>query len=160
VSWDHQWKSNRDSNHMTSQTRVSGGGPIGCRERVSQFPLELFRIVRVKGIRDKGPRLRPWDEEDYVHRIGRTGRACRSGRAFSLVGWTRDLQVAEHRTVHKDENCPAPSTFCRRSRGETWEPLFREKSGVALQRGDFEKESRVLDRLLEQGFRQLTLPAQ
>ena len=27
----------------------------------------------------------PWDEEDYVHRIGRTGRAGRSGRAFSLV---------------------------------------------------------------------------
>jgi ATP-dependent RNA helicase DeaD len=34
----------------------------------------------------------PWDEEDYVHRIGRTGRAGRSGRAFSLVsGWTRDF---------------------------------------------------------------------
>jgi hypothetical protein len=53
ASWDRQWKSNRDRNHRTSQTRVSGGrnrGPIGCRERVSQFPLELFRIVRVRGI--------------------------------------------------------------------------------------------------------------
>jgi hypothetical protein len=26
VSWDRQWKSNRDSNHRTSLTRVSGGG--------------------------------------------------------------------------------------------------------------------------------------
>ena|SRR5215469_15501966 len=80
----------------------------------------------------------PWDEEDYVHRIGRTGRAGRSRRAFSLVAGREILQVGEHRTVHKDENCPAPSTFCRRSRGETWD-LFFEKIRVALQRGDFRK---------------------
>ena len=68
----------------------------------------------------------PWDEEDYVHRNW-TNRTRRQIRASVLIsGRTRDLQVAEHRTVHKDENCPAPGTFCRRSRGETWEPLFRE----------------------------------
>src|SRR5690606_31393040 len=27
----------------------------------------------------------PYDEEDYVHRIGRTGRAGRSGKAMNLV---------------------------------------------------------------------------
>jgi ATP-dependent RNA helicase DeaD len=27
----------------------------------------------------------PWDEEDYVHLIGRSGRVCRSGRAISYA---------------------------------------------------------------------------
>ena len=100
----------------------------------------------------------PWDEEDYVHRIGRTGRAGRSGRAFSLVAgreiyklqsierYTR-MRIARHQVPSVDE--------VEEKRGN----LFFEKIRAALQRGDFEKESRVVDRLLEQGFRQLTLPA-
>ena len=93
----------------------------------------------------------PWDEEDYVHRIGRTGRAGRSGRAFSLVAgreiyklqsierYTR-MRIARHQVPSVDE--------VEEKRGN----LFFEKIRVALQRGDFEKESRVVDRLLEQGF--------
>ena len=80
----------------------------------------------------------PWDEEDYVHRIGRTGRAGRSGRAFSLVAGREILQVGEHRTVHKDENCrhQVPSVDeVEEKRGD----LFFEKIRVALQRGDFRK---------------------
>jgi superfamily II DNA/RNA helicase len=34
----------------------------------------------------------PWQSDDYVHRIGRTGRAGREGSAFSLVGYD-DLRV-------------------------------------------------------------------
>src|SRR6266404_3550135 len=93
----------------------------------------------------------PWDEEDYVHRIGRTGRAGRSGRAFSLVAgreiyklqsierYTR-VRIARHQVPSVDE--------VEEKRGN----LFFEKIRGALQRGDFEKESRVVDRLLEQGF--------
>ena len=56
----------------------------------------------------------PWDEEDYVHRIGRTGRAARSGRAFSLVAgreiyklqrierYTR-MKIARHQVLSLDE---------------------------------------------------------
>jgi ATP-dependent RNA helicase DeaD len=56
----------------------------------------------------------PWDEEDYVHRIGRTGRAGRSGRAFSLVAgreiyklqsierYTR-MRIARHQVPSVDE---------------------------------------------------------
>jgi ATP-dependent RNA helicase DeaD len=51
----------------------------------------------------------PWDEEDYVHRIGRTGRAGRSGRAFSLIAGRENLQAPKHRAVHPDEN-PAPAS--------------------------------------------------
>jgi ATP-dependent RNA helicase DeaD len=93
----------------------------------------------------------PWDEEDYVHRIGRTGRAGRSGRAFSLVAgreiyklqsierYTR-VRIARHQVPSVDE--------VEEKRGN----LFFEKIRGALQRGNFEKESRVVDRLLEQGF--------
>ena len=39
----------------------------------------------------------PWDEEDYVHRIGRTGRVGRSGRAITLVEprQRRELEAIE-----------------------------------------------------------------
>jgi ATP-dependent helicase YprA (DUF1998 family) len=93
----------------------------------------------------------PWDEEDYVHRIGRTGRAGRSGRAFSLAAGREiyKLQSVELYTRTKIARRQVPSVDeVEEKRGN----LFFEKIHVALQRGDFEKESRVVDRLLEQGF--------
>ena len=93
----------------------------------------------------------PWDEEDYVHRIGRTGRAGRSGRAFSLVAGREiyKLQSIERYTRMKIARHQVPS---RDEVEEKRTNLFFEKIRAALQRGDFEKESRVVDRLLEQGF--------
>ena len=35
----------------------------------------------------------PQDDEYYVHRIGRTGRAGRDGLAFSICGGQRGLQA-------------------------------------------------------------------
>src|SRR6266436_6873106 len=93
----------------------------------------------------------PWDEEDYVHRIGRTGRAGRSGRAFSLVAGREiyKLQSIERYTRMKIARHQVPSADeVEEKRGN----LFFEKIRAALQRGDFERESRVVDRLLEQGF--------
>jgi ATP-dependent RNA helicase DeaD len=93
----------------------------------------------------------PWDEEDYVHRIGRTGRAGRSGRAFSLVAGREiyKLQSIERYTRTKIPRHQVPSLD---EVEEKRTNLFFEKIRAALQRGDFEKESRVVDRLLEQGF--------
>ena len=93
----------------------------------------------------------PWDEEDYVHRIGRTGRAGRYGRAFSLVAGREiyKLQSIERYTRTKIPRHQVPSLD---EVEEKRTNLFFEKIRVALQRGDFEKESRVVDRLLEQGF--------
>jgi ATP-dependent RNA helicase DeaD len=93
----------------------------------------------------------PWDEEDYVHRIGRTGRAGRSGRAFSLIvgreiyklqgieRYTR-MRIARHKVPSLDEVEEKRSN------------LFFEKIRTTLQKGSFGKESHVVDRLLEQGF--------
>jgi ATP-dependent RNA helicase DeaD len=93
----------------------------------------------------------PWDEEDYVHRIGRTGRAGRSGRAFSLVAGREiyKLQSIERYTRMKIARNQVPSV---EEVEEKRVNLFFEKIRTALQQGDFEKEARVVNRLLEQGF--------
>jgi ATP-dependent RNA helicase DeaD len=93
----------------------------------------------------------PWDEEDYVHRIGRTGRAGKSGRAFSLVAGREiyKLQSIERYTRMKIARNQVPSV---EEVEEKRTNLFFEKIRTALQQGDFEKEARVVNRLLEQGF--------
>jgi ATP-dependent RNA helicase DeaD len=93
----------------------------------------------------------PWDEEDYVHRIGRTGRAGRSGRAFSLIAGREiyKLQSIERYTRTKIARQEVPSLD---EVEEKRTNLFFERIRSALQSGAFEKESRIVDRLLEQGF--------
>ncbi len=93
----------------------------------------------------------PWDEEDYVHRIGRTGRVGRSGRAFSLVAGREiyKLQSIERYTGTKIAREQLPTLD---EVEEKRTNLFFEKIRGALQTGDFEKESPVVDRLLELGF--------
>ena len=51
----------------------------------------------------------PWDEEDYVHRIGRTGRAGKSGRAFSLIAG-REIYKLESNVI------PEPRSLANKSR--------------------------------------------
>jgi ATP-dependent RNA helicase DeaD len=93
----------------------------------------------------------PWDEEDYVHRIGRTGRAGRSGRAFSLIAGREiyKLQSIERYTRMKIPRQQVPSL---EEVEEKRTNVFFEKIRTALQKGEFQKEARIVDRLLEQGF--------
>jgi ATP-dependent RNA helicase DeaD len=93
----------------------------------------------------------PWDEEDYVHRIGRTGRAGKSGRAFSLIAGREiyKLESIERYTRTKIARQQVPSLD---EVEEKRTNLFFERIRSALQSGAFEKESRIVDRLLEQGF--------
>jgi ATP-dependent RNA helicase DeaD len=93
----------------------------------------------------------PWDEEDYVHRIGRTGRAGKSGRAFSLIAGREiyKLQSIERYTRTRIARQQVPSVD---EVEEKRTNLFFERIRSALQSGAFEKESRIVDRLLEQGF--------
>lgn len=93
----------------------------------------------------------PWDEEDYVHRIGRTGRAGRSGRAFSLIAGREiyKLQSIERYTRMKIPRQQVPSL---EEVEEKRTNVFFEKIRTALQKGDFQKETPIVDRLLEQGF--------
>jgi ATP-dependent RNA helicase DeaD len=93
----------------------------------------------------------PWDEEDYVHRIGRTGRAGKSGRAFSLIAGREiyKLESIQRYTRTKIARQQVPSLD---EVEEKRTNLFFERIRTALQKGAFEKESRIVNRLLEQGF--------
>ena len=93
----------------------------------------------------------PWDEEDYVHRIGRTGRAGRFGRAFSLIAGREiyKLQSIERYTRMKIPRQQVPSL---EEVEEKRTNAFFERIRKTLQKGEFQKETRIVDRLLEQGF--------
>src|SRR5260221_7288506 len=93
----------------------------------------------------------PWDEEDYVHRIGRTGRVGRSGRAFSLVGGREiyKLQSIERFTRSKIPRHQVPSL---EQVEEKRTNLFFERIRASLKQGELREETRIVDRLLEQGY--------
>jgi ATP-dependent RNA helicase DeaD len=93
----------------------------------------------------------PLDEEYYVHRIGRTGRAGMSGKAFSMVA--RDekfrLRQIENYTKVKIEKGVIPSyediVGVRKAR-------FVESIAAAIQAGDLELYDDVLEMLRHSGF--------
>jgi len=93
----------------------------------------------------------PLDEEYYVHRIGRTGRAGMSGKAFSLVA--RDekfrLKSIEGYTKSKIEKGVIPSyediVGVRKAR-------FVENIAAAIQEGDTDLYEDVLEMLRHSGF--------
>ena len=91
----------------------------------------------------------PYDAEDYVHRIGRTGRAGRKGMAVTFVSG-RDiykLQFIERFTKTKIKRGTLPTA------GEVEERRvvgLLERIREVLNRGNL--STRVTDRLLEEGF--------
>jgi ATP-dependent RNA helicase DeaD len=93
----------------------------------------------------------PWDEEDYVHRIGRTGRIGRSGRAFSFVAGREiyKLQSIERFARIRIPRHQVPSLEQVEQKRTN---LFFERIRKSLKQGEFREETRIVDRLLEQGF--------
>jgi ATP-dependent RNA helicase DeaD len=93
----------------------------------------------------------PNDAEDYTHRIGRTGRAGKSGKAFTFVSGRElyKLQSMVHYAKLKirRENIPSLDQV-----EEARENVFFEKLRGTLDSGDFRKQDRMIDRLLEQGY--------
>jgi ATP-dependent RNA helicase DeaD len=92
----------------------------------------------------------PNDAEDYTHRIGRTGRAGKSGRAFtfvsgqeiyklqSMVRWAR-LNIRRERVPSLDEVEEARAN------------VFFDKIRATLEAKEFKPHDRMIDRLLDQG---------
>ncbi len=93
----------------------------------------------------------PNDAEDYTHRIGRTGRAGKSGRAFtfvsgqeiyklqSMVRWAR-LDIRRERIPSLDQVDEARAN------------VFFEKIRATLEAKNFKPHDRMIDRLLDQGY--------
>lgn len=93
----------------------------------------------------------PYDPEDYVHRIGRTGRAGKKGVAITFASG-RDiykLQFLERFTKAKIRRGTIPTVG--EVEGKRAEQLYG-KLLKQLQTNSFKKHDVVIDRLLEEGF--------
>jgi ATP-dependent RNA helicase DeaD len=93
----------------------------------------------------------PYDSEDYVHRIGRTGRKGLSGRAISFVSGRELFQI---RNIERYAN-----TRIHRARiptaaevEEARESAFIDKLRATLKSGEFKRQDQLIERLLEEGF--------
>jgi ATP-dependent RNA helicase DeaD len=93
----------------------------------------------------------PNDAEDYTHRIGRTGRAGKSGRALTLVSGQEiyklqnmvrfaKLKIRRERVPSLDEVEEARAN------------VFFEKIRATLEARHFKPHDRMVDRLLDQGY--------
>ena len=93
----------------------------------------------------------PNDAEDYTHRIGRTGRAGKSGRAITFVSGRElyKLQSMVHFAKLKIRREAIPSMD---EVDEARANVFFEKLRVTLDSGKFKKYDAVIDRLLDQGY--------
>ncbi|EIP98056.1 DNA/RNA helicase, superfamily II [Opitutaceae bacterium TAV1] len=93
----------------------------------------------------------PNDAEDYTHRIGRTGRAGRKGKAFTFVSgrelWKLQSMVRFARLDIRRERVPSLDQV-----EEARENVFFEKLRSTLDAKKFRPQDRIIDRLLEQGY--------
>jgi ATP-dependent RNA helicase DeaD len=93
----------------------------------------------------------PNDAEDYTHRIGRTGRAGKKGRAITFVSG-RELYMLQS-MVHyaklkiRRERVPSLDQV-----EEARENVFFERLRSVLEEKKFKGHDRMIDRLLEQGY--------
>jgi ATP-dependent RNA helicase DeaD len=93
----------------------------------------------------------PYDGEDYVHRIGRTGRKGKEGRAISFasgreVFQIRNIERYTNTRIHRGK----PPTV-----GEVEEAranVFLDKIRATLKSGEFKRQDQLIERLLEEGF--------
>jgi ATP-dependent RNA helicase DeaD len=93
----------------------------------------------------------PNDGEDYTHRIGRTGRAGKKGRAFTFVSGRElyKLQSMIHyaRLKIRRERVPSMDEV-EEAKGN----VFFEKLRATLEEKKFKSHDLMVDRLLEQGY--------
>ena len=93
----------------------------------------------------------PNDAEDYTHRIGRTGRAGRTGMAFTFVAgrelYKLQSMVRYARLRIRRENVPSLDQV-----EEARENVFIGKLRAALEAKEFISQDRIIDGLMEEGF--------
>ena len=93
----------------------------------------------------------PNDAEDYTHRIGRTGRAGKTGRAFTFVSG-RELYKLQAMVRFAKLNIRRERVPSMDEVEEARENVFFEKLRRTLDEAVYRKQDRMVDRLLEQGY--------
>jgi ATP-dependent RNA helicase DeaD len=93
----------------------------------------------------------PNDAEDYTHRIGRTGRAGKSGRAFTFVSgrelYKLQAMVQFAKLKIRRESIPSLDQV-----EEARESVFFEKLRATLDAKQFPSRDRMIDRLLDEDY--------
>ena len=93
----------------------------------------------------------PYDEEDYVHRIGRTGRAGRSGKAINLVAGKEIFLLQRIQRYIKTKIARAKVPSQEEVVNMRVDQQF-EKVKALLESGDFKGHDTTVERLLDAGF--------
>jgi ATP-dependent RNA helicase DeaD len=93
----------------------------------------------------------PYDAEDYVHRIGRTGRAGREGVAITLVTprerrWLRTIEAFTSQSITQATLPTVADVVARR------DERFTTSLGELLTQSDLGRELSVVNTLLEMGY--------
>ena len=145
-----------------SADRLHGGITQAQRTRVmnkfknSEFEFLVATDVAARGIDVDALEVvinydLPHDPEDYVHRIGRTGRAGKKGMAATFVTG-RDiykiqyLEKFTHSRIRR-ANIPTPSEV----EGKRSEQMFGKVQAL-LTSGKYADQTQFTDRLMEEGF--------
>lgn len=152
-----------------SADRLHGGIAQAQRTRVmNKFKKAEFEFLVATDVAGRGIDVddlelvvnfdMPYDAEDYVHRIGRTGRAGRRGVAVSFVHGREvyKLQTIERFTKMKIRRGILPTV------GEIEErknDVLLDKLRGLLGGGGFEPMQHLVQRLLEEGFNSTDLAA-
>jgi ATP-dependent RNA helicase DeaD len=93
----------------------------------------------------------PNDAEDYTHRIGRTGRAGKTGRAYTFVSG-REIYKLQGMVRFAGLKIRRESVPSLDQVEEARANVFFEKLRGVLESGKFQSQDRMVDRLLEQGY--------
>jgi ATP-dependent RNA helicase DeaD len=145
-----------------SADRLHGGIPQAQRTRVmNKFKLAEFEFLVATDVAARGIDVDdlevvvnydlPYDSEDYVHRIGRTGRAGKRGMAMTFVSGRDIYKIAfiERYTRTRIRKGRMPTT------GEVHEKradALIQKVRTILGGTRFAAHTPLVDRLLEEGF--------
>jgi ATP-dependent RNA helicase DeaD len=93
----------------------------------------------------------PNDAEDYTHRIGRTARAGKSGRAITFVSG-REIYKLQSMVRYANLRIRRESVPSLDQVDEARANVFLDRLRGVLDSGQFEKHDRMIDRLLDQGY--------
>lgn len=100
----------------------------------------------------------PNDNEYYVHRIGRTGRAGKTGIAYSFVSGREIYQLRDIQRYAKTkiEQAPIPSLS---DVEEVKKDNFIEELKEKIQTEDISKEIYIIEKLIEEDFNSIDIAA-
>jgi ATP-dependent RNA helicase DeaD len=142
--------------------RLHGGIAQAQRTRVmnkfkkAEFDILVATDVAARGIDIEDLELvvnfdLPYDPEDYVHRIGRTGRAGKEGVAATFVSGREiyKLQYIERFTRTRLKRGTIPTMDQVEERRTD---VLYDKVQATLEAGQFRSQTAFVDRLLERGF--------